>query len=242
LPGLSDLAANSLSANPMPRGIWAYHSVGLIPIITAAAICGVERITSWQKKFSAQELTGLILTASLVSGYFFLPLPLIGAFNIWAPNNFLNWPDPAVQKVRSAVGRNASLSVQANVGAHFSQRQGIYMYPNKTAEVDGIVLRLASPTTNINNFPGPVKEHRKGQPTWLDGHLQMDRAEYLASIECLLTKQEYGILLWDDPWLILSRETKDRLPGVEQKISQLRGEWRIEFDQYQDALKNCLAS
>jgi hypothetical protein len=47
LPGIGDLLANTLSANPMPRGLWAYHSVSLIPILTAATIVGVKKISRW---------------------------------------------------------------------------------------------------------------------------------------------------------------------------------------------------
>jgi uncharacterized membrane protein len=52
LPAFGDLAANLLSANPVPRSIFSYHSVSLVPILTTAAIYGVARIASWQKKFS----------------------------------------------------------------------------------------------------------------------------------------------------------------------------------------------
>jgi hypothetical protein len=242
LPGLGDLVANSLSANPMPRGRWAYHSAALIPALTVAAIFGIERITRWQKKFSAQELSGFALAASLVTGYALLPLPLIGTINIWAPNNVLNWPDPAVQVIRSAVGNNTSLSVQANVGAHFTQRQSIYMYPNKAGEVDAIILHLASPTTNINFSPEHLgNSSRKEHQNWLDGYLQMDRTEYLASIEGLLENNEYGILFWDDPWLVLSKKVDDYQPEDIQKVNQLlkklHGEWRIDAAEYQEAMK-----
>jgi hypothetical protein len=70
----------------------------------------------------------------------------------------------------------------------------------------------------------------------------MDRTEYLASIECLMAKKTYGILLWDDPWLVLSRQSKERPLGVGQKIRQLRSDWRIDPGAYHNALQNCLAN
>jgi hypothetical protein len=241
LPGLGDLLANTLSSNPMPRGLWAYHSVSLIPILTVATIVGVKRISRWQKKFSHYELSGMVLVTSILFGYFFLPLPITGAFNWWAPNNVLNWPDPAINKVRTVVGSDASLSVQANVGAHFTQRQSIYLYPKKSDEMDAIVLHLASPTTRINGYPEHLgKDSRKDSPTWLDGYLQMDRTDYLASIECLLSNKEYGILHWDDPWLVLSKKTNNDQPvniqEVNQLLKKLRGEWKVETVEYQKAL------
>lgn len=243
LAGLADLAANTLSTTPMPRSVFAYHSLGLVPALTVAAMFGVARLSNWIKNFSFGELTpliltGLVLVASSVTGYYLLPAPLkIDSF--WAPAHFPLRPDPAVQTVRRAIPDMASLSAQANIGAHFSQRRGIHLYPQQAGKTEAIVLRLASPTTNINNFPGP-DNLRRYHSNWLDSHLQMDRAEYLASLTCLLSKGEYGVTLWHDPWLVLSRHTENRLPKVEDKISQLQKEWRIRDDEYQEAMKNCL--
>ena len=105
LPGLADLAANILSANPMMGGMFSYHSADLIPILTIAAVYGVERISRWIKKFSAKELVGFVFITSSILGYYFAPLPLPGAKNVWAPNHFLNLPDPIIQIIRSEVGR-----------------------------------------------------------------------------------------------------------------------------------------
>jgi uncharacterized membrane protein len=241
LPGLADLAANTLSANAMPRGLWSYHSASLIPVLVAAAIDGVKRISLWQNKVSTQQLSGLVLATSLVFGYFLLPLPLMGTFNFWAPSNVLNWPASEVQTIRQVVGDKASLSVQANIGAYFTQRLKIYTYPVKAVETDAIVLRLKSPTTNINALPENIeKGSRKDIPSWLDGHLQMDRTEYVASIDRLLAKSEYGILIWDDPWLVLSRGADNSRPEAKREVHQLlmklRSEWQIDEAEYQTVM------
>jgi hypothetical protein len=239
LAGLGDLAANTLSANPMPRGIFSYHSVGLIPALTVTAIYGVARLSNWQKKFSTKELTGLILIASCVMGYIVFPAPLPGATNFWAPTQFPLRSDPALQAMRATIDDEASLSVQANAGAHFSQRQEIYLYPQKVGDADIVVLRLASPTVNINMPPGPSTLW-KFQTKWLDAHLQLSRVEYLASIACLASGKKYGTALWDDPWLVLSRQTGNRLPEVKDKIRQLQKEWQVTDDEYQEAVRKCL--
>ncbi|MFO7606007.1 MAG: DUF2079 domain-containing protein [Desulfurivibrionaceae bacterium] len=243
LPGLADLAANTLSANPMPRSIWAYHSVGLVPILTAAAIGGVARLSTLQWRFSGKELSGISLAVALVCGYFFLPLPLKGAFNIWEPVNYFNWSDPSLRKVRLLLAEDFSLSAQANIGAQFSRRPEIFLYPGGVGETDGIVLRLASPTAKINDMPAnPASLPQKNHPNWLDGHLQMDRTEYLASTECLLAGGEYGAAYWDDPWLVLLKGTGGDLPAVTRKIGQLKEAWRIDDAAYRGALAGCSAA
>ena len=64
----------------------------------------------------------------------------------------------------------------------------------------------------------------------LDSHLQMDRTEYVASIEYLLSSKEYGILVWDDPWLVFGRDMANHgsLQKLEQKLNRLRKEWQIQ--------------
>jgi len=237
LPGLADLAANMLSANPMPRSPFAYHSVTLIPLLITAAIYGVKRLSLWQSRYTLTQLTGLAVIAIFVGGYVFAPLPLPGAYNFWAPAHFLSLPDPRVQMIRSLVGDNASVSAQANIGSHFSQRHEIYRYPNMVGQVDAIILRLESPTTNINNLPDQIKNNRKYLTGSLDNHLQMDRTEYIVSIRSLLSDNKYGVLLWDDPWLVLAQGASSH--GLEQKLEQklnkLQKEWKIDSKALVDA-------
>jgi len=221
--------ANMMSANPMPRSLYAYHSISLIPVLTVAAVYGSERISCWIKKFSVKELAGFAVITSFILGYYFAPLPIPGACNFWKPVRFINLPDPIVHTIRYTVGEKASVSAQNNVGSHFSQRKEIYRFPNKVGEVDAIVLRLESPTNNINNFPDQLKTHRKYSISMLDNHLQMDRTEYIDTIEHLLSGSEYGILYWNDPWLVFKRGATDHgsYKLVQKKLNQLRIEWQI---------------
>ena len=158
IPGLADLMANMLSANNMPRFPFAYHSVTLIPVLATAAIYGTKRLSAYQARYNLAQLTGLAVIAGVTGGYILAPLPLPGALNVWAPVHLLNQPDQRVQIIRSLVGDVTSVSAQANIGSHFSQRKEIYRYPNKVGEVDAIILRLESPTTNINNFLKKTKK------------------------------------------------------------------------------------
>ena len=228
LPGLADMAANMLSAVFMPRLIIAYHSVTLIPLLATAAIYGVKRLSLWQSRYTLTKIAGLAAIVSFIGGYMLAPLPLPGAYNIWAPAHFLSRPDPRVQMIRSLVGDDASVSAQANVGSHFSQRHEIYRYPNMVDKVDAIILRLESPTKNINNLPDRFTGHRRGYLQMLDCHLQMDRTEYISSIRTLLSDNKYGLLLWDDPWLVLAQGASSH--GLEQKLEQklnsLQKEWK----------------
>lgn len=233
LPGIGDLAANMLSFNPLPRSILAYHNVTFVPLLAVAAIYGVKRISrqlNWINRRSSLQLSVLVLCTSVFSGYFLAPLPLPGARNNFAPKHMFQLPDPYIETIRKALGPDASVSVQANIGAHFSQRKEIYRYPNRVGEVDAVVLCLESPTKNINNIPVNLIKERKYLSNVLDGYFQMDRSEYVDSILSMIHEKAYGILLWNDPWLVLSRNAKTQKlqKDVERKLKQLREEWNIK--------------
>ena len=57
----------------------------------------------------------------------------------------------------------------------------------------------------------------------------MDRTEYISTIEKLLTSKQYGILIWDDPWLVLQKEigSQNFLREVGLKLNKLRNEWHV---------------
>jgi uncharacterized membrane protein len=226
LPGLADFAANLLSANPLPRSVISYHSVSLVPVITVAAIYGLNRISLRMGRFSVKELTIFTLVVGLSSGYLMARHSL--PWSYWAPARLMNAPESAVSLIKRLVGDEASVSAQANVGAHFSQRQQIFQYPNKVGEVDAIILRLASPTRKIapaTNYTIELKSITGS----LDAHLQMNRHEYIESIEKLLEANEYGVLLWKAPWLVLSRTNRDNsnLGEIKKKLVELKEEWKI---------------
>jgi hypothetical protein len=84
------------------------------------------------------------------------------------------------------VGQDASISAQANVGAHFSQRKEIYRFPNRLDHVDAVILWLDTPTKNIHTDSVEKKEKRQFIIGMLDNHLQMDRDDFLNSVEKLL--------------------------------------------------------
>lgn len=228
LPVIADLAANMLSANPMPRSPIAYHSVTLLPVFIIAAMYGVKKISNWQKKFSISELSYIVLIIGAGMSYLLAPLPLPGAKNVWAPASFVSWPDPRVQEIHSLMGKEASLSVQANIGPHFSQRKEIYRYPNRIDQVDAIILRLKSPTQNIHNYSEEQKDNRRFIIGMLDSHLQMDRDDYLASVEELLQEEGFQVAYWDNPWLVFKKgETgKDVVPDVMSKLEELKNKWQ----------------
>ncbi len=213
LPGMADLAANLLSGNPMPRHVLGYHSLSLVPVIVAAAIHGLDRISSRLQRLSVQGVTMLVLAAGLLVGALHAPFPLPRAYNAWMPVRHALHPDPDLAAVRAAVARHDSVSVQSNLGPHFSQRSDVYRFPDGAGEVDSIVLRLESPT-------GRIQPHDPDLLFTLAHHLQMRPEDYLARVACLLDDPRYGVVLWREPWLVLGRRSGDGLHRPHIDIGQ----------------------
>lgn len=221
LAGSADLAVNLLSANPLPRSVFSYHSVALIPVVMLSALCGVRRCTALLGRGFAQVASGLVLIAAVSLGYLFSSYyPLPGTFFSWAPAHRSPINDPGLGPVKALVG-DRSLSVQANLGAHFTQRLEVYRFPNRLDDAEMVVLRLASPTLR------PIGSHPKEVGT-LSHHLQMSPGDYLRTVEQLLQDESHAVVYWSSPWLVLQRggtAVTDH-DEVRVRIGELKRAWQ----------------
>jgi uncharacterized membrane protein len=223
IPLGSDLLTNLLSAISMPRLITSYHSAPIIPVLTVAAINGLQRFSPFLKKFSADLLLKSILLINALLAYCLAPLPFSGSLNYWQPVKTIVSFDVRESIIKKMV-ENRSVSVQANLIAHFTQTDSFYFFPQKIDNADFIVLRLDSPTTKLTaSSPGEFGT--------LAQALQMDPALYLNSIEELIDNPNYQLVYWSDPWLIFGKEQKNSSPNalrqVRVKIQSLRQNWSL---------------
>ena len=222
LPGLADIFANLLSMNPMPRSIFAYHSVTLVPVVVASAIYGSQRTRCFFIRGMTRKAVWAALVITLLFSWKSFPFfHLPGGDGFWAPKRVVGFHDENYARVQALIPQHMSLSVQANVGAHFTHREQVFKYPDKVNQVDVVLLRLDSPTTlSSRHDPHAVAS--------LGHHLQMDPQEYLNSINRLLIDDFYPKKIWLDPWLILMKgpETSIESDVIEQKLSKLKNEWQ----------------
>lgn len=227
LPGMADLGANMLSANPLPRSIFSYHSATLIPVFTVAAMYGTKRTNASFKKYIPRGLSFFILIFTGFLGWIFFPFfNLPGSFDLWKQKEFYRFHDPKFAAVSNVIKQDFSISVQANVGAHFTHRKKIYTFPNNIDHVDAIILRLESPTDQLQGRPGNVGS--------LAHHLQMKPSEFIASIDHLVFEEHFKVALWNDPWLVLIKNNdvsdyKDSamIQKVEKKTKELKSAWKL---------------
>lgn len=223
IPGMADLMANILSMNPMPRSVFAYHSVTLIPIFVIAAIYGYKKLNQrFNYTITNKVLIVCMLITILFSWKYFPFFPIVGGNGFWNPKRLTIHNDENYKTIQELIPEEMSISVQANLGAHFTNRERIFTYPAKVNEVDAVVLYLDSPTKNLNNHD----PHRVGS---LAHHLQMNPINYLNSIEDLLKDATFEKIVWLDPWLIFTKGEKTHNVNnvdITRKLDELNSEWQ----------------
>ncbi len=142
---LPDLLINLLSNNTQLHQIYYQYTAAISPFIFITGILGLERLRKIIKLPSMFFIIYL-LSASLISAYFFGPLP--GALE----SNLDMYTRQVVEKKQideylSGIRRRYSVAASNNVGSHLSQRQKIYTVPQGIGKADIIVFLLTDPST-----------------------------------------------------------------------------------------------
>jgi uncharacterized membrane protein len=219
LIGAVDFAVNALSLIPLQRSIYSYHSITLIPLITIAAMIGFKRLS----KIASAGFNRRIIVLSAAAFFLLLinSLPLMfGKESLWRLSPF-PVKNPELEKIKKIIPANAVISVQANIGAHFSQRETVYAYPNMTNAADYIILNMEDP-----NGIGVDNTFR------FIHHMRMNQGNYIASIKCLLATQNYQISYFNPPWMVLNKNPGSSAPSnhsiVNDYLERLAKRWEIE--------------
>lgn len=196
LPGMADLAANLLSSVPMPRAIVSYHSLTLIPVMIVAAMAGYRRWIARRKADEEQKALTLIVTLSLCFAYWTFPYALPGAVNLWSLEELKPARPPAIASVRHLINTDDRVLVQSNIGAYFTDRLHIAPLVLKapTEPADIVILYLSL----------PFRHSDAGRADYT-----VQREDYRSKVTALLQKNDYGVALWQDGWLVMKRGAKD---------------------------------
>jgi uncharacterized membrane protein len=211
-PAVADLAANLLSANPMPRSLHSYHSAAVVPCMMAAAAHGYYRASLEQRK-TFKVLVGLNLALAVI----YSPWPFVGVLDRWGlRDNLTTSPPEALSMAREALPPQVSVSAQGNLGAHLAKRREIYPFPAKLDSVDAVALHLDYPYRDfgVKVFGNPY-----------------DGPEMLTALEGLLDDPGWGIVFFRDDYLILRRgasQDREVLDAVRARVGEMRSTYMRE--------------
>ncbi len=183
---------NLLSSVSMTYSVYSYHSAILIPFVFFSAIVSFKRWflgnPTMEKLFAA-----LILAFSLGSFYLYSLFPL-------SPNSKLSDFLPSrhaqdLTEIKNIIPPNASLSVQHNLGPHFSGRREIYRFPIKSDETD---------YTIIDRYDPYAKDFEKAFD--FGYALQMDMGDWANRIENIKKSPDYQIIFDDGNYLVFKNK------------------------------------
>jgi uncharacterized membrane protein len=186
LAASSDLAANLLSANPMPRHWAAYHSAPIIPAVILAAYMGYVRTHAASKIHNHQNYKMVALLTVLYYGM--TDLHIVHFWELGTPGAPYNREE--VQRINRLIPPGG-VSAQANIGAFFSQREAIYPFPYAPPSVQTVIFQLSQPfARDADRFNIP---------------LGMSVQNYCMDIHALLRDPGWHIAYWHAPWLVMER-------------------------------------
>ena len=205
LPGLSDLATILLSAHYFPRSLSAYHSSSLVPALIIAT--GMT-IAHYKKKLPEKLPLWVVLLAFTVGiNIALFSKNSITAYELSNPSPVINFQ--VADKIKSIIGK-ASVSAQSNIAFLFSSGPAtVYPFPANRETSEFVALYLRHPYKHPYYF------------VWGDIYKLQPQQHYDAVLNLLENAPEWGIVLWDDNWLLLKKDTPDQLPVRQDIIRQL---------------------
>ena len=210
VPGMADFCANLLSLNPMPRTIFAYHSMVLVPVLV---IAGAR--ASAVSSLPGAALLRISTVTTVLLGYLFMPAPLPLAHNVWQIESIHLKRDGAIGDIQRFIEPEMIVSAQANIGSFFSQRRFIYPFPARLDEADAVVLHIEYPYADFDYAP-------YGNPYPTESMRQVLRA-----MEHVVNGLDFGLLYWERGWLLAIRGAKDNVSRdtVRRRVAELVAEY-----------------
>ena len=186
------LAAYLLSLNAMTFNIFFYHSAIIAPFVFYATIESVRR---WflGNAVLRNFFLGLVLIFSIGSAVIHGVSPLSPNYKIsdYLPGRHAK----KINEIKKIIPANASLSVQHNLGPHFSERQYLYRFPIKKDEAEYILLDTIDPYAD------------NPRQLFLFGYaLQMDMLEWQSNVEELKKSDKYELVYDKDGYLLFKRK------------------------------------
>lgn len=206
LIALPTLLINLSDSTNMMFSFYFYHSAVLAPILFLALIDVLVRI----KRYNDKVLPGLLAAVLVMTAIFHMSEGVLPySFNPmrYAWSDFKREPhDKLVGVVQQLVGPEASVSVQQNLGAFFSQRFNVYRFPMQAGETDYVLVDFYNP------YHGPMAD------ALYDYQLLYPRAEILQTLYRLVDAHAYGVVWTYDGLVLLKKGVL--VPDSRQLIDQ----------------------
>lgn len=223
LLSLPSLLINLLSSNPMMYvPFHYYHAAPILPFIFLATLFSFYKLSTagirigrcWvgSKDQSSKQKFGIILnnqTLKFNTKIITVVLLLFSSFikAIYSPTIY-SWKKyevtshaKAIKNIKKLIPKEASLSVQLNLGPHFSQRTKIYTFPLNMEMVDYVLLDINDP------YVSDGKISNMGYYN-LSVHMSFDMSfqDYYDKVVSLFGNKDYGVEYYSDDGYLLFKK------------------------------------
>lgn len=210
LPGIADAAANILSANPMMRSFYSYHTAALVPVLLVAYLFGLRKLRLLRPGISTARAIDITLFVCASLGLYAAALPIHEPNNLWefrGVRTFYSAADRrALASIRNLIPAEAKVSAQSNAIPHLPARQFMYYFPNQTGDAHYVVL--------YTGFPFRTHESVFGIP--------YDPADkYMAAARAMVNDPRWGIVVNDNHWVVLQRGATSEYAERKKVLSAL---------------------
>jgi uncharacterized membrane protein len=182
---------NILSSNSMTFNISFYHSAIFAPFVYFSSIVVFKKWLLGIRKIKI-AFAALLLAFSFICAVMFGLTPLSNHYSLndFTPSDH----SKKISEIKKILPTDAELSVQHNLGPHFTERQKVYRFPVKADEAKYVLLDRTDPFGDIPR-----------QAFSFVYALQMDLAEWEGDIEMLEKSDSHELIYNSDGYLLFRR-------------------------------------
>ena len=209
---------------PMHYPFEYYYQVPIVTVLALATLMSLKKLNnikpSYLKSISLSVFGLSLLTSVAVS-----PAP----YSVTSSLQEFKISDHAqrVSEVKQFIPDEASLSIQNNLGPHFSQRMTLHTYPSYSDQAEYVVLDITDPNPIFNTF--------RNTRTFMF-NTQMLPQEYYDSVISVLDNPNYEPVYFNDGYLIFENGAKAVI-SKEKLLNELNQRIVRLYDKYNSEVK-----
>ena len=199
-----------------------YHTAPILSFIFISAVFSFYKLKKYKRRNIYEFSVASVLISSLFFSLFFSPAPysLVSSWSEFKVNKHAK----EIYKVKKLIPASASLSVQNNLGAHFSHRKYVYTFPFLSDKTDYVLLDVTDPHKIIRFYP-------RNRTFMFASQMTLD--DYYDEVVRMFENKEYSIIYTSVGYLLFKKgESNDDLSKktrqmFESKYEDLKNSYNI---------------
>lgn len=184
---------NLLSTNKIMYQVYGfYYPAPIMAVVMVAMVVGLARIKEKKKEWRLAGI--LILILGLFTSYLYSPLPYsrVSSFEEFK----VDAHDRKFEEIKKIIPKNASVTVQNNLGAHLANREQIITFPYGLGKMDYVLLDVTDPYEKVRVEPR--------QRNFVVA-VNMSIADYEKRVKEVFDRDDYGVVYASDGYILFKK-------------------------------------